>query len=630
MRHRLFLLCLLVILLAGHGRLGPAPKGHPKINKTKSVEKALIRMLIERYRRYGVIGRPVSDSKTILKVNYGLQLIQILDLDENKQILHTNCWSMYKWNDSLLRWDPAEHGNVTEVRIFPSQVWTPDIQLFNFADERIREHRIARVVVHSDGSILWVPQALFKSTCQVEITYFPFDTQICTLEFGSWTYDRTQLELDWWVSSMSPIPMAYVDFVDYVPSNEWRTDGEAEKDIVHTNRTKQIKAYKRYQERNQTDGDVVTTKQYTVLCYRVRLHRNPSFYIFILVVPCILLSSLTIVVFWLPPESPAKMMLGMNIFVTFFLLLLVLAGQTPNAVKEFPLIGIKAAYLVEHLSGETGAYFCLNMIMITLSTFLATLVIHFHYRGARNGPLPAILHRIIIEGMGRLMMVRQSIPLPEEKKTLSHVVTRTWTGGLGSRGSRRRKVRVPELPSNKFLEDDDDDDDHMNNTNTTTNNESPRRLPFGGGSWKNQMSGAGNRAAYSTSGTHTTCPGCMGQGDSLGDLSRRSGGTSGQLNWHTSATEPLRGAPAANLDSEDSPIMLSSSTSLERDVRELKRYVRMFVNRQKEGARKNAIAMEWRTMALVLDRLFFFVYIATIGITVVTSLPRSKRFEGSN
>lgn len=64
--------------------------------------------------------------------------------------------------------------------------------------------------------------------------------KICTLEFGSWTYDRTQLELDWWVSSTSPIPMAYVDFVDYVPSNEWRTDGEAEKDIVHTNRTKQV------------------------------------------------------------------------------------------------------------------------------------------------------------------------------------------------------------------------------------------------------------------------------------------------------------------------------------------------------------------------------------------------------
>ncbi|VDL57714.1 unnamed protein product [Hymenolepis diminuta] len=238
---------------------------------------------------------------------------------------------------------------------------------------------------------MWIPQALFKSACQVEITYFPYDTQasfyhllknlVCTLEFGSWTYDRTQLELDWWISSFSPDPMPYVDFIDYVPSNEWRTDGEKERDIIHTNRTKQIKSIITFKERNQTDGNVVITKKYTVLRYKIRLHRESSFYTFILVVPCLLLSSLTVVVFWLPPESPAKMMLGMNIFVTFFLLLLVLAEQTPNAVKEFPLI---------------GAYFCLNMIMITLSTFLATLVIHFHYRGARNGPLPAILHRSII------------------------------------------------------------------------------------------------------------------------------------------------------------------------------------------------------------------------------------------
>uniref|UniRef100_A0A5K3FBT6 Neur_chan_LBD domain-containing protein n=1 Tax=Mesocestoides corti TaxID=53468 RepID=A0A5K3FBT6_MESCO len=577
------------------------------VNKTKSVEKALIRMLIERYRRFGVIGRPVSDNKIVLKVNYGLQLIQILDLDENKQILHTNCWSMYRWNDTLLQWNPAEHGNVTEVRIFPSQIWTPDIQLFNFADERIREHRIARVVVHSDGSILWVPQALFKSACQVEITYFPFDTQICNLEFGSWTYDRTQMELDWWVTTSSPIPNPYVDFVDYVPSNEWRTDGETERDIVHTNRTKQIKAYKRYQERNQTDGDVVTTKQYTVLCYRVRLHRNPSFYIFILVVPCILLSSLTIVVFWLPPESPAKMMLGMNIFVTFFLLLLVLAGQTPNAVKEFPLI---------------GAYFCLNMIMITLSTFLATLVIHFHYRGARNGPLPAIIHRIIIEGMGRLMLVRQSIPLPEEKKTLSHVVTRT-AAGLGGRHARR-KLRVPELHSSKFLGDDDLDDSPQR----TATGALPNCID-GGSGWRNHVPMSGSRSGFGPSCAATTCPGCMGLADSVGDLSRRSGGVPGTLDWHSSTVDAVRAPPAGNADSEDSPIMLSSSTSLERDVRELKRYVRMFVNRQKEGSRKNAIAMEWRTMALVLDRLFFFVYIATIGITVVTSLPRSKRFDGA-
>lgn len=66
-----------------------------EVTKTKSVEKALIRMLIERYQRFGVVGRPVNESNVVLNVQYGLQLTQILDLDENKQILRTNCWSMY-------------------------------------------------------------------------------------------------------------------------------------------------------------------------------------------------------------------------------------------------------------------------------------------------------------------------------------------------------------------------------------------------------------------------------------------------------------------------------------------------------------------------------------------------------
>ncbi|CAH8658959.1 unnamed protein product [Heterobilharzia americana] len=144
------------------------------ILKTKSVEKDLIRMLLNRYEQFGVIGRPVNDSKIKVDVRYGLQLFQILDLDENKQILRTNCWCMHvKWTDSLLRWNESEYGNIKTVRIFPSQIWTPDIKLYNFADERLREQREARVVVSSTGETLWLPQALFKSTCEVEISYFP-------------------------------------------------------------------------------------------------------------------------------------------------------------------------------------------------------------------------------------------------------------------------------------------------------------------------------------------------------------------------------------------------------------------------------------------------------------------------
>ena len=51
---------------------------------------------------------------------------------------------------------------------------------------------------------------------------------------------------------------------------------------------------------------------YPDLTFTVRLKRVAIFYNYILILPCVLLSFLTLVIFWLPPESPAKMMLGKN------------------------------------------------------------------------------------------------------------------------------------------------------------------------------------------------------------------------------------------------------------------------------------------------------------------------------
>lgn len=68
------------------------------------------------------------------------------------------------------------------------------IKNLNFsADGEYVVTTMTKAVLQHTGKVHWTPPAIFKSSCEIDVRYFPFDQQTCFMKFGSWTYDGNQV-----------------------------------------------------------------------------------------------------------------------------------------------------------------------------------------------------------------------------------------------------------------------------------------------------------------------------------------------------------------------------------------------------------------------------------------------------
>uniref|UniRef100_A0A3Q3JH05 Neurotransmitter-gated ion-channel ligand-binding domain-containing protein n=1 Tax=Monopterus albus TaxID=43700 RepID=A0A3Q3JH05_MONAL len=147
------------------------------------------RLLKTLFTGYNKIVRPVTHFKDPVVVTVGLQLIQLISVDEVNQIVSSNVRLKQQWKDVNLQWNPEDYGGITRIRVPSTDIWRPDLVLYNNADGDFAIVHETKVLLEYTGMITWKPPAIFKSYCEIIVLHFPFDLQNCSMKLGTWTYD---------------------------------------------------------------------------------------------------------------------------------------------------------------------------------------------------------------------------------------------------------------------------------------------------------------------------------------------------------------------------------------------------------------------------------------------------------
>ncbi|CAK6442362.1 unnamed protein product [Pipistrellus nathusii] len=355
-------LLLLVRLVAGHpgpaGAGDGAPGGLAEPFSAAKHEDGLLRDLFQDYERWV---RPVERLSDRISITFGLAISQLVDVDEKNQLMTTNVWLKQEWRDMKLRWNPEDYGGIQAIRVPSDSLWTPDIVLFDNADGQFEGAR-TKAVVRFDGTVAWAPPANFKSSCTIDVTFFPFDRQNCSLRFGSWTYDGSQVEL--------LLAAGDADRRDFFDNGEWEILSAAGR------------------RANRTDG----RRWYPHVTYALVLRRLPLFYTLFLIVPCSGLSLLTALVFYLPAHAGEKVSLCTSVLVALTVFLLVIEEIIPSSSKVIPLV---------------GEFLVLTMIFVTLSIAVTVFAVNVHHRGpATHRAMAPWVRRLFLRRLPRLLCMR--------------------------------------------------------------------------------------------------------------------------------------------------------------------------------------------------------------------------------
>ncbi|XP_052100163.1 neuronal acetylcholine receptor subunit alpha-10-like [Mytilus californianus] len=294
------------------------------------------------FRNYDSGVRPYCPGEEeIVDVTVDLALRQLIDLDEPYQIVTMNIWMRLGWRDCQLTWDPNEFAGITQLRVPYSRLWIPDIALYERVSDEFYGLKDYPVQIHSDGRVEYNFPSTVEVVCPVDVTNFPFDTQVCPLKFSSWSYHGFHL-------NMTSNAMA-ADLSNVKENVEWIIKkGPAHRRVTY---------YK--------------SLPYPDLTFSIFIERKPDYHVTNMLLPSFLITCIAILGFLLPVDSGEKVALELTVMLAISVFQLLVADKLPPSSVSTPWIVV---------------YFNFTLFLSGTASLIQVIVLNLHHRADQKMP----------------------------------------------------------------------------------------------------------------------------------------------------------------------------------------------------------------------------------------------------
>ncbi|XP_072051148.1 neuronal acetylcholine receptor subunit alpha-9-like [Amphiura filiformis] len=186
--------------------------------------------------------------------------------------------------------------------------------------------------------------------------------------FGSWAYDGFEIDL-------YPENSLDASTVRYLANGVW--------DMVAVRAKRVVKKY------------LCCPEPYPEIHYLLVFKRHAAFYIFYMVLPCLFLSILSLLVFYLPPDCGEKLTLSITNLLALVVFQQLIAENMPPSSENSPVI---------------GTYFLCMIVMVCASVFTTGIVMHV---SALSQPVPRWVKRVFLQFLPRILCLTSG-PLEDD------------------------------------------------------------------------------------------------------------------------------------------------------------------------------------------------------------------------